>query len=197
MHAEKCSSCRSLLDDLESIRSVAGELPLESPPPRVWSNVRANLAQEGFFRDQESFWRRWFGQASLLTGAAPVAALALALVLAVILIFRGDIQKNVSPSTSPPPVTTAIAPVGLTSVQANLVHTVQQMEENYRAREGSLDPSAKQIYQRGLDSLNSSIHECLDSLQKQPNNMLVREYLMKAYAQKAEVLASALEYGGR
>lgn len=198
-HAEQCSSCRSLLSDLELIRSAARDLPLESPSPRVWSNIRASLAQEGFFHEHQSFWRKWIAQVSLVTSAAPVAALAFALILAVILIFRGDVQRNGSLSPAPASVTASasVVPVGLTGVQANLVRTVQEMEENYRTRESLLDPSAKHTYQRGLASLNNSIQECLDSLQKQPNNMLAREYLMHAYAQKAEVLASALEYGGR
>lgn len=200
-HAEKCSSCGSLLADLELLRSAAKDLPLESPSPRVWSNIRANLAQEGFFRDQQSFWQRWFGQFSLPRSAAPAAALAVALLIAVMLVFRGDFRKGMTPSPSEAVSSMATAtrtvPVGLTSVQANLVRTVEEMETSYKSREATLDPSAKQIYQKGLDSLNNSINECLDSLQKQPGNMLVREYLMQAYSQKAAILASALEYGGR
>lgn len=196
-HAEHCSSCGSLLADLELIRSSAKDLPLESPSPRVWSNIRANLAEEGFFHNHESFWKKWVARISLVPSPAPVAALAFALVLAVVLVSRGDLSRKMTPSPSPAPVATSVAPIGLSSVQANLIHTVQQMEESYRARQATLDPSAKQIYEQGLASLNNSIHECLDSLQKQPNNMLAREYLMQAYAQKAEILASALEYGGR
>lgn len=197
-HAEQCTSCGALLDDLELMRSVAKELPLESPSPRVWSNIRAALEQEGFFRKRESFWGKWVAGFSLVTGGAPVAALGLALVLAVILVFQSDIRKNVNSNPSPAPVATSVVPAGLSGVQTNLVRTVQAMEENYKSREDSLDPSSKQIYRAGLASLDNSIQECLVSLQKQPHNLLVREYLMQAYAQKAEVLASALEeYGGR
>ena len=196
-HAEQCQSCGAILGDLEVIRSVVTDWPLESPSPRVWSNIRATLAQEGVFRQPESWWRRWFTPFSLVPRTAPAAALAFALMLAVILVFKGD---NHPPGVQQPvqtPAVASIAPAGLTVVQTNLVRTVQAMEANYKAREALLDPSAKQIYQAGLASLNNSIQECLDSLQKQPHNMLVREYLMQAYSQKAGVLASALEYGGR
>ncbi len=195
-HAEHCSSCGGLLDDLEFIRSTAKDLPLESPSPRVWSNIRATLDQEGFFRTRESFWRKWTRGSSFVPGRAPAAALALAIVLAIMLVYKGDIRKRVNSNPAPTRVA-ATVPLGLSSVQTNLVHTVQAMEESYKAREGLLDPNAKQVYQAGLASLDNSIHECLDSLQKQPHNILVREYLMQAYAQKAEVLASALEYSGR
>jgi hypothetical protein len=196
-HAKQCSSCSFILEELESIRAVAKDLPLEAPPPRVWSNIRATLAAEGLFREQKPFWLRWISAASLVPRTAPAAALVFALLLAVIMVFKGDIQRNGSRQPVLTSSAASIVPVGLSGVQTNLVRTVQDMEASYRARESSLDPSAKQVYQAGLTSLNNSIHECLDSLQKQPHNMLVREYLMQAYAQKAEILASALEYGGR
>lgn len=196
-HAEQCSSCGAILHELELIRSTAKGWPLESPSPRVWSNIRATLGQEGVFREQGSWWRRWIAPVSRVPRTAPAVALAFALMLAVILVFKGDIHQNQVRQAVRTTAVANVAPVNLMGVQTNLVRTVQAMEANYKAREALLDPSAKQIYQAGLASLDNSIQECLDSLQKQPHNMLVREYLMQAYAQKAEVLASALEYGGR
>ena len=196
-HAEQCLSCGSLLSDLQGIQAAAKTLPLESPSPRVWSNIRATLAEEGLIHEQKSFWQRWIPSVSLVPRSAPAAALAFALVLAVIMLFKGDIQKNGTQQPVRTPAVASAVSSGLSSVQLNLAKTVAAMEENYKAREATLDPSAKQVYRAGLTSLNNSIQECLDSLQKQPHNILVREYLMQAYAQKAEVLASAMEYGGR
>ena len=197
-HAKQCSSCSALLDDLDFIQAAAKDMPLETPSPRVWSNIRATLAKEGLVREQKSFWGRWIPSvSSLVPHSAPAAALAFALMLAVIMLFKGDVQRNGSQKPASTPAVATAVPVGLSVVQLNLARTVEAMEENYKAREASLDPSAKQVYRAGLTSLDNSIHECLDSLHKQPHNMLVREYLMQAYAQKAEVLASALENGGR
>lgn len=196
-HAEQCSACGAVLGDLELIRSVAQDWPLESPSPRVWSNIRATLVEEGVIRRRERWWRGWFAPIVRAPRTASAVALAFALVLMSILIFKGNVQQN---QVQQPAQTQAVATVpaeNLMGVQSNLIHTVQAMEANYKAREASLDPSAKQIYQTGLASLDNSIQECLNSLQKQPHNMLVRRYLLQAYAQKAEVLASALEYGGR
>lgn len=198
LHGEECSYCGSLLDDLESIRGAARDLQMESPSSRVWSNIRATLVEEGLIRERQSFWRRWISSVSLVPRTAPAAALAFALMLAVIMVFKGDIENNGSRNPALTPATiSSTGPADLLGVQSNLVRTVQAMEENYKSHEASLDPSAKRVYQAGLASLDNSIHECVDSLQKQPHNTLVRDYLMQAYAQKAEVLASALEYGGR
>ncbi|HEX5413749.1 MAG TPA: hypothetical protein VFZ27_18045 [Terriglobia bacterium] len=198
LHAEQCSSCGALLDDLELIRATARDLPLDSPSPRVWSNIRSALAQDGLIRDRVNFWQRWLSPVSLAPRTAPAAALAFALMLAVIMVFKGDILNHGTRNAAVTPTTSASAhQAELLGVQSKLVRTVQAMEENYKARETTMDPSSKKVYKAGLTSLNNSIQECLDSLQKQPHNTLVRDYLMQAYAQKAEVLASALEYGGR
>ena len=46
-HAQDCASCGALLADLQAIRQAARELPLETPSPAVWANVRARLEAEG------------------------------------------------------------------------------------------------------------------------------------------------------
>lgn len=196
-HSDQCSSCSAVLGDLERIRSAARDWPLESPSPRVWSNIRATLVDEGIIRQPKSWWSKRFASIVRVPRTAPAAALAFAVVLMVILVFKGNIHRIQVQQPVQNQVVTTIPPESLLGVQTNLIHTVQAMEVNYKAREASLDPSAKQIYQAGLASLDNSIKECLDSLQKQPHNMLVRSYLIQAYAQKAEVLASALEYSGR
>jgi len=192
-HVKGCSACGALLGDLELIPSAAGSLPLEAPSPRVWSNIRASLASEGFFRERESFWKRWLVPARLSTSAVPVGALVLLIVFAIFLLSPGDLFRKAAPTSAPTAVATALVPPHLTAVEANLVQTVQQMEASYRAREASLDPVAKRTFGRGLGSLDSSIHECLVSLHEQPHNALARQYLMQAYTEKADVLAAALE----
>jgi hypothetical protein len=71
------------------------------------------------------------------------------------------------------------------------------MEKSYWAREKSLDPSVQVIYQKSLRSLDNSINECRASVRRQPADDLAQQYLLTAYAQKAEVLTSALEFGSR
>ena len=196
-HAEKCSPCGALLADFQSIRSAATSLPLESPAPRVWSNVRATLAAEGFFGERESFWEKWIAQLRLSSRTVPLGAAVLVIAFAIFLVLPGSLHKKAAPAGSHLVVATVAAPSGLTAVEANLVQTVQQMENSYKAREGDLDPVAKQTYERGLMSLDGSIHECLVSLHAQPQNTLARQYLMQAYTEKADILTSALEYDGR
>jgi hypothetical protein len=46
-HSQACSSCGSLLADLESLRGAARELPLEEPSHATWAGIRATLEAEG------------------------------------------------------------------------------------------------------------------------------------------------------
>lgn len=196
-HAGQCSLCGALLADFEAIRSSAASLPLESPAPRVWSNIRATLAAEGFFRERESFWKRWLAQSRLATSATPIAAIALLVILAIFLASPGDLSRKAKLGGASAPAATSVTPAGLTVVEANMVRTVEQMENSYKAREASLDPAAHRTYTQGLTSLDNSIRECLASLHEQPQNTLARRYLIEAYSEKADVLTSALEYNGR
>ena len=196
-HASQCSRCGALLADLESIRASAGSLPLESPAPGVWSNIRVTLAAEGFFRKKESFWKGWFAQSRLAASATPIGVVVFLVILAIFLSSPGDLRRGVEPASAPALLATNAAPASLTAVEANLAQTVEQMENSYKAREASLDPAAHETYTQGLMSLDSSIRECLASLHKQPQNTLARQYLMQAYTEKADVLASALEYNDR
>lgn len=196
-HAGNCRGCGALLADIESIHKAAADLPLELPSPRVWSNVRATLSAEGFFEQKSSFWEKLIAQLSLSNRTVPLGAAVLLIALAIVLFSPGSLQKKATTSGAPSVVASSPVPPRLTAVESNLAQTVQRMEKNYRAREADLDPVAKQTYDRGLSSLDSSIHECLISLHSEPENALARRYLVQAYTEKADILASALEYDGR
>jgi hypothetical protein len=155
---------------------------LEDPPARVWANVRATLDSEGVFRKPVTGWpgwAAWFPKTGLLRYATPFAALASLVLFVTVLLIppRTIVQTQVVP---PPP------PKGLV-----------EMEASYRASEKSLDPIIKKSYQKGLESLNNSIQECQESVKKEPDNTMAREYLATAYQEKAAVLSAALEYDGR
>jgi hypothetical protein len=185
------------LADLEAIRLGSRALPLEDPPDRMWATIRAQLAQEGVFRNPAVGWRSWFPFFGLLPNAAPVAALAVVTVFGIFLMVhsRTFLQSKASNHAATPAVEVAAAQVS--AVDDNLLRQLEEMEKTYRARETALDPALKAVYQKSLESLDTSIDECRDSVRREPSNDLAHEYLLTAYAQKAEVLTSALQFEGR
>ena len=197
-HARKCSFCATVLADLEQIRFAGHDLPLEEPPARLWANIRATLAEEGALREQVPAWRHWFQRLPLLAESVPVGALAgLAILALTLLTSPQGLQK---PSTLTTPSGEAeILTAGFfpTDVDSGLSRTLQEMQEAYRGRESSMEPGVRETYRKSLESLDTSIDECLRHCRREPHDTLARQYLTRAYQSKAEVLASALEYNGR
>jgi hypothetical protein len=186
-HMRECSFCYSMLADLEGIRSAGGELALEEPPKRIWTNIRASLIAEGIIRQPEAFWRRWLESWHWLHNPVAVAALGCLMVLGIGLVRVPWVRT--SGSHTPPRV-------DLSDV-ASAAAAVGPMETSYHAQAASFEPSVKETYQKSLDSLDGEIRECLNSVRQEPDNSLAREYLLAAYQQKAYVLQSALYVEGR
>ncbi len=193
-HARECPFCHSVLADLEQIRSLVGELAVEDPPARVWANIRASLVEDGIIRESASFWQRLFPGWKLMPEAVPAAAMICLVILGAALLNTPttvDRTETVTQRSSDEnsKVVTSAQPVEYSSVTS----TLGEMEKTYQARATSFEPSVKATYQKGLESLDSEIRECLNSVQEEPE---AREYLLTAYAEKAQVLQSALEFDG-
>ncbi len=196
-HTRECTFCSVIVEDLEALRWAALELPLEEPSPAVWSNIRAQLAAEGAFAEKVSLWN-WFGQLDFLRRPIPVAAFACLLILGCLVTApRNYPERDTNSALTALPGRTAIRSMAFIGDSDALEQVVRELEETFRAREGSLAPDLKATYENSLISLDASIRECSDSLQREPDNSQAHEYLLAAYYQKSEVLSSALEFDER
>lgn len=200
-HAQGCSFCQPVLADLELIVSASGQLALEEPPEAVWGNLRARLRAEGLVREQTTgLWQRWFERLGVFSNPAPAAVVACLAILATVLTTPRanlNIRNASSETTASLAGSQSLAGPPTDSEESSLASAVGEVETSYKAREKSLEPAVKAVYQKSLDSLNNSIRECRVSILREPSNSLAREYLMMAYAQKAQVLAAALEFDAR
>ncbi len=189
-HSRECEYCAVILADLELVttesRSSGAEVGAPGPSPRVWANIRATLESEGYFRDRRGWWERFSSPWSHAPSPFPLVGLAVVLLTAALFLVYPLGRTNI-----PPRYTPTIAG------QQELQQAVVQLEQAYRERAASFEPAVKQSYEKGLESLDASIEQAQSSLDAQPENDLAREYLLTAYEQKADVLASALEYNGR
>jgi hypothetical protein len=193
-HLRECVFCKVVFEDLIALRTAARELPLDEPAPVVWANIRAQLSAEEAFAEKAGVWS-WIWQLDFLRRPVPVAAFACMLVLGCWLTAPRDYPQpetaaSLAASAGEPTVVRSMAFVGGGS---GLEKAVRELEEAFKAREATLAPDVKATYEHSLSSLDASIRECNDSLQREPGNSLAHEYLFAAYSQKAEVLSSALE----
>ncbi len=192
-HAAQCGACQLLLGQLKLIRDGARQLPEESPGPGMWIALRARLLADGVIRKRPP--RSWLEKLPLPARWVPAGAfavVALAVLAGVIVSF---------PHRQKPPVrvaeSSARVAANYATEEVSLERTVNQMERSYRSRKNTFDPAVRNDYQKGLASLDDCIQQCQATLRRSPENSLARQYLMTAYAQKATILASALEYQGR
>jgi len=193
-HTCECAFCRVLVEDLEALRAAAQELPLEEPSPAVWPSIRAQLATAGCFAEKTSF-GDWLSQLDFLRRPIPVATFACVVVLGCVLTAsRNNPEQDLSLSPPASEGGTAVRSMAFIGDSTSLEQVVRELEKAFKAREGFLAPDVKATYENSLDSLDSSIRECSDSLRREPGNSLAHEYLLAAYSQKAEVLSSALEF---
>jgi hypothetical protein len=193
-HAESCSLCSALLADLDLIRTTARSLPLADPPARVWANVRATLEAEGILREQPSR-AGWFSFPSLAHWRAPVGALAaMALIGVALLVPSAKIDHASTSAWLSVSDRDALAARVIAIEDGEFAGTVNELQKNFDARSASLEPSVKMVYLTGLKSLDESIQHCRAALEREPGNVLARQYLESAYTRKAEVLAAALKF---
>ncbi|MGH9452956.1 MAG: hypothetical protein ACRD2O_03190 [Terriglobia bacterium] len=192
LHASECPYCGGALSDLEKIRQMSAEAAVRetfeaNPPEALWPALRASLISEGVIHKPEGSRFRWLKHWEILRRPIPVAAAAIVAIACAVLLntLKGPIRGSRSQIAS------QVAATDTTDAQ--MQGTVDQMERRFQAKVASFDPSLRDTYVKSLASLNSEILECQKNQQLQPRNPLTLQYLTTAYAQKADVLQSALE----
>ena len=89
-HLRTCDACRGMAADEAALRDGLRSLPPVDPPPSLWANVQARLAQEEVAESERPAWRRtlsrWMRDAAMPRFALGMTAVAAAAVL--VLVWR-------------------------------------------------------------------------------------------------------------
>jgi hypothetical protein len=187
-HLKQCENCRSLTADLEAITAMARELsvPDEEPPARVWTQLRAQLVEEGIirtpeFQHAEPARTGWFaGALSWMRRPVMVAAYAAVMVLVAGVTWLH--YQNVDDPNQFPQSAVA-AQNNLNKLEAQTMGDLQ-----------TIDPDANVKLRADLKIVNDFIAVCEKAVREQPKDETARQYLYGAYQQKSELLAAATEH---
>jgi ribosomal protein S15P/S13E len=195
-HLAECADCQGFVADLNSIVAAAQQLPAEvAPPPRIWTALRAQLAAEGVIRETTAPSRSgarapwWHGFAGLLHGRVLATAS-----VGLLILIAGAYELRTSNVAAPPAQPAAEqreAPDDtgpILNQQENELHSAQT------ASTLSTSPVDDSL-QKDLRTLDAFIAECKLHLKANPRDQLAREYLDRAYQQKAELLAEMMDRG--
>jgi hypothetical protein len=184
-HLAECNSCQNLVADLTNIVATAHLLPAEAEPPaRVWVSLRAQLEAEGIIKTPVEVARHsapwWQSLAWLLRGRA------LAAVAAGLLIVASAAYQLQKPAEAPMVRQDAFAD---TAMALN-----QQEQDLSNMRLASTSP-VDSSFRQNLQTVDEFIAECEHHLREDPQDDLAREYLSRAYQQKAELLSAMMDRG--
>jgi hypothetical protein len=186
IHLAGCSNCRYLLADLSSIVNATSEFPAEvEPPARIWISLRAQLEAEGIIHPPEvvswtsSPW--WQSLVELFRSRSfATAAVGLALLVSALYQLRGPINE----------------PVARPDLFADTALALSQQEHDLSSVQLASTSAVDASFRQNLQTINAFIAECELRLKEEPQDELAREYLSRAYQQKAELLSAMMEQSG-
>jgi hypothetical protein len=187
-HLRQCENCRSMAADLEAITAMARELsvPDEEPPARVWTQLRAQLVEEGIirtpeFQHAEPARTGWFAGA-LSWMRRPVMVAAYAAVMVVVAGVTWLHYQNVD-DPNQFPASAVTAQNNLNKLEAQTMGDLQ-----------TIDPDSNVKLRADLKIVNDFIAVCEKAVREQPKDETARQYLYGAYQQKSQLLAAATEH---
>ena len=199
-HVRLCSSCRCLVEDMDSIRLAVHAWSAEQtdPPARLWVSLRAQLEQEGLIHsgaqqavpvDGPSQVERPRGWLAGIFTIVPRPALAGAYLLALIAVcvaLTGRSAKQVNESRW---ISGTQDSTGTLSAQ------LQTAERDSVSAMAGSDPVVTASLHDNLAIVDNYIALCEKSVREEPESEIARDYLYDAYEQKANLLAQMTERG--
>ena len=185
-HLAGCMNCQNLVADLTNIVTTARELPAEAEPPaRVWVSLSAQLEAEGIIRtpaiadEQHSPWWQSFTE---LFRTRVLATAAVGLLLLAFAVYQ--LQRPATPPSDRP------------NTFADTALALSQQEHDLSNMQLASTSPVDTSFRQNLQTVDDFISDCERRLREQPQDELAREYLSRAYQQKAELLSAMMEQSG-
>jgi anti-sigma factor RsiW len=199
-HLDQCEGCRSLVQDLERIRDLAGSLERPAPPDRVWLQVAGRLRQEGRLRTPAATLGRTRASYTILAVAAALVLAVGASLVVLLPTVRGSRQPAVRAATGQPAQGNA-STAGL--VQGDIESEFRLAEQHYQAAiakleeaansdQSSIDPQTAAMLHRNLQVIDQAIAESRAAFRGEPSSAPARESLFGALKRKVSLLQDTI-----
>jgi len=182
-HLAVCDTCRALVADLRTLRTVAGSLERRTPPPHVWTQIAARLHSDAVAAPWWQSLNPFIGWRPLLAGAVMLALVTGATWFA----WRevSDVQvarvENTGGAALPVPAS------GLEVTQA-LDTQIANLEGFVNASAEVLPGETKAAYQVNGAAIEHAIGENRAALESEPTNNLAQQSLFEALKSKLALL---------
>jgi anti-sigma factor RsiW len=185
-HLEDCRECRELAADFAAIVRGAKSLGSLEPSPAVWPRITARVKEarpEAPARPRER--RSWLQAFWKHAGWVYAGAAALVLVIAGGIIVRQGTWSNAG---LPKEGTVEFTLARLQEAQGYYDKAIQALGEAVKSRESGMDPRLAEVFNVNLAAMDDTIQACRQIVEKDPDNLAARAYLLTAYREKVNFL---------
>jgi anti-sigma factor RsiW len=182
-HLAVCDTCRALVADLRTLRSVAGSLERRTPPPQVWTQIAARLHADTAAAPWWQGLNPFAGWRPLLAGAVMLALITSATWFS----WRevSDVQGARVEHTAGEGL--SVPASGLEATQA-LDTQIANLEGFVNASTEVLPGETKAAYQVNGAAIEHAIGENRAALESEPTNNLAQQSLFEALKSKLALL---------
>jgi tetratricopeptide (TPR) repeat protein len=181
-HLETCPDCQAMLRDIQEIVRKAGELPPVSPSPLAWQKIAAGVREAA----EEEPWpykerKSWLSSIWKPVGLRYAMAAALALVIiAGGLIFGLRSRRGAGEA--------GYTLAKLKEAQRHYVLAIKALDEAIEAQKNGVDPRLADVFRRNLEDIDRTIQACQRVVERDPNDLAARAYLLTVYREKVNFL---------
>ena len=192
-HLEGCRDCRELARDFASIVQGARGLASYEPSAAVWPKIAAEVRAARPEAPAEVRERRsWLG--AFWRPAGWVYAAAAAVMLAVV----GGLVVRQKPWSTAPAVKAGSVEFTLAKLQEAQGYyekAIRALSEAVQSREDKMDPRLAEVFSRNLAAMDETIQSCRQIIQRDPDNLTARAFLLTAYREKVNFLEELMGTG--
>lgn len=197
-HLEGCANCRSLVDDLRSIRAAAFMLDRREPAAETWFKVQAAIAAEpvpGKVLALPGAVRRSFSEGGWAVWLGAAAALILATVIGILpLLNREPAPANDTAAVSPEPeVTVESVSAQFEAAEKIYQKAIDDLQTLANKDTGELDPQVASVLQKNLAVIDQQISENREALKTQPSSVSAQSGLFEGLRTKVALLQQTVE----
>lgn len=195
-HLEGCANCRSLVEDLRSIRAAAFMLDRREPNAETWLKVKAAIAAEPAPRGRlldmgrgRVNWPVWLGAA---------AALILATVIGLLPLMNRaqpphDDTAQGAGADAGTEVTVESVTAEFEAAEKHYQKAIDDLQTIANKDTGELDPQIAAVLQKNLTVIDQAITESRAALRSQPSSANAQSGLFDALRSKVALLQQTVE----
>jgi hypothetical protein len=195
-HLAGCQRCRAIVEDLHTLRDVAGRLEPRVPPAHVWTRIAAETG----IREGRSLRSMIPSPASIRWQPLAAAAMLLLVLAGGWIAWRQmttgapatSVAERPGQGVAPDPALVQDVETELRLAEEHYVRAIAGLEAIARTEGSELDEPTAEVLQANLTVIDAAIGESRAALQTEPSSEVARSSLFEALRRKVTLLQDTI-----